>query len=383
MRRKTIYLDYAATTPVDKKVLDAMLPFLKGKFGNPSSLHAFGQEAKVAVEKARESVAEFLKCSPLEVLFTSGATEANNLALKGVLLQQKERPHVITSAIEHESVLDVIKELENEGAVEASFIAPNKEGLVSVEDVRRAIKSNTKLISLMYANSEVGSVQPIAEMGKIAGKANVLFHTDAVQAANYLECSVKMLHADLLTLSSHKIYGPKGVGVLYVKEGTPLSAILRGGGQEQDMRSGTENVAGIVGMGEAVAELSNPKHQVRHVALRQLRDRLAKELGKVPGVSVTGTMGNRLPNNVHVVIEGVEGRDMVQLLDRKGIAVSTGSACSERSQSPSHVLLAMGYSEKEALSALRMTLGKETSKDDIATTVKAFKVAVEQLRQAQ
>lgn len=400
MRKRTVYLDYAASTPVDQKALKAMLPFLKGEFGNPSSLHGLGQRARAAVETAREQVAQFLGCSSSEIVFTSGATEANNLAIQGIARQTTNdkrlttTPHIITGQIEHESVLAPIQALEKEGIIEATYIPPNKEGIVNPADVQAAIKENTILISIQYANSEIGTIQPVAEIGKVikqhttllvAGRqSSVIFHTDAVQAANYVECNVAELHADLLTLSSHKVYGPKGVGAVYIKKGTQVSPLLMGGGQEQDMRSGTENVAGIVGMGEAVAELMNPRRAVQQVVIRQLRDRLAKEvLRKVPGASLSGALEDRLPNNAHFLLEGLAGKDVVQLLDRKGIAVSTGSACSERSQEPSHVLLAMGYSEKEARSALRITLGRGTKKEDVDKIVKALRQAVEQLKKGK
>lgn len=400
MRKKRIYLDYAASTPVDKKALLAMMPYLKGEFGNPSSVHSFGQKARAAVEKAREQVASFLSCSANEIVFTSGASEANNLAIQGVLprpslgvprLGLGTKPHVITSSIEHESVLAPIEELERKGVIEASYISVGKEGIVNPAEVEKAIKKNTILVSIQYANSEIGTVQPIAELGKIIQNCKLqttnyklLFHTDAVQATPYLSCNTEKLRVDMLTLSSHKLYGPKGVGALYIKKGTPLSPLLRGGGQEQDFRSGTENVPGIVGMGEAIQEIWNPKSEIRNITIRQLRDTLVKNVvQRVPGSRLTGSKEHRLPNNAHFLFEGVEGKDVVLLLDQKGIAASAGSACSELTQEPSHVLLAMGYSGKEALSALRLTLGKHTKKEDVEKTARALGKVLDQLRGGQ
>ena len=397
MKRNLIYLDYAASTPVDRNVQKVMLPFHAREFGNPSSVHALGQRSRAFVERAREQVAQFLAAFANEVVFTSGATEANNLAIQGIVrsraLEDKKarllaKPHVITLAIEHESVLAPIQALEKEGMIEATFIQVGKEGVVNPTDVEKALKKNTKFVSIQYANSEIGTVQPIAEIAKIIKKYKVqdtqyqiLFHTDAVQAANYLDCSVEKLGVDLLTLSSHKIYGPKGVGILYIRKGILLHPLFFGGGQEQDIRSGTENVAGIVGMGEAVQELQNPKSEIQNIRIRQLRDKLMKIIPqRISGAELTGSVLQRLPNNVHVRIKGVEGKDVVLLLDQKGIAVSTGSACSERSQEPSHVLRVMGYSDKEALSCLRITLGKHTRKEEVEKTVKILEKTVEQLR---
>ncbi|MDP2637136.1 MAG: cysteine desulfurase family protein, partial [bacterium] len=252
--KKQIYLDYAASSPLDPTVLKAMMPYLRQEWGNPSSSHSFGQRSRAAIENSRETVAKFLNCGPLEVVFTSGATEANNLAIQGVLKTKNyqlktAKPHVIVSKIEHESVLSPIQELEAQGKIKATYIAPNKEGIISPADIEKAIQNNTVLVSIMYANSEIGTIQPIAEVGVLLKKAKIVFHTDAVQAAQFLDCDVQKLGVDLLTLSGHKIYGPKGVGALYIKERTGLSPLNVGGGQEQGMRSGTENVAGVVGMG--------------------------------------------------------------------------------------------------------------------------------------
>lgn len=391
--KKKIYLDYASTTPVDRKVLAVMMPYLKNAFGNSSSAHAFGQHTKAAIEKARGIVASFLNAHSQEIVFTSGATEANNLAIQGLVRslaagKGKEKVHVITSQIEHESVLSPCEVLEQEGLAEVTYIPVGRDGLVRVEDVKNAVKENTALVSIMYANSEIGTVQPVAEIGAMIRelktknpKLKTVFHTDAVQAAQFLDCDAHKLNADLLTMSSHKVYGPKGAGALYVRDGLLLSPALYGGGQEGGMRSGTENVAAIVGMGVAIEEVRNPKSKVRNIQIRQLRDRLLRGIGKnVKDAELTGSAKSRLPNNIHIRVRGVEGRDMVIALDQKGIAVSSGSACSEKNQEPSHVLLALGYSPEEASSGVRITLGKNTTQEEIQKCMKAFILAVDQLR---
>jgi cysteine desulfurase len=391
--KKKIYLDFAATTPIDPKVLKAMGPYLKGVFGNPSSAHWFGQQTRVAIEKARGAAASFLGASPQEIVFTSGATEANNLAIQGVVravaqANKKEKAHIVTSQIEHESVLSPCEVLEQEGIAEITYVPVDKEGLARVEDVKNAIKENTALVSIMYANSEIGTMQPIAEIGAMIRelktknyKLKTIFHTDAAQAAQFLPCDVEKLGVDLLTISSHKIYGPKGAGALYVKEGVSPAPALYGGGQEQGMRSGTENTAAIVGMGAAVEEIRNPKSEIRNIRIRQLRDQLLRGILKnVKGAELTGSKEKRLANNIHIRVQGIEGRDMVIALDQKGIAVSSGSACSEKNQEPSHVLLALGYSLREASSGVRITLGKSTTQDEVQKAMKAFILAVEELR---
>jgi len=389
--RKRIYLDYASSTPVDKKVLKAMLPYIRNEYGNPSSMHSFGQKARAAIEEAREKATHFLHCSALEIIFTSGATEANNLAIQGVIKkipEGKGKPHIVTSQIEHESVLGVCQQLEKEGLADVSYIPVNKEGLVRPKDVAAALKPNTVLVSIMYANSEIGTIQPITETAEVIKrykiqdtKYKILFHTDAVQAAHFLECNVEDLGVDLLTLSSHKIYGPKGVGILYVREGSSLRPLVIGGGQEFDMRSGTENVAAIVGMGAALEELQDPRLPVINIKIRQLRDKLIKEiLRRVPDSKLTGSQNKRLQNNAHFRFKGIEGRDLVIALDQKGIAVSTGSACSEKTQEPSPVLLALGLSVKDAESSLRITVGKYTKPEEIDRLVQVLPKVVELFR---
>jgi len=377
--RKNIYLDYAASTPVDKKVLEAMMPYLRRHYGNPSSSHAFGQKTRAAIEQAREEVAEFLHCEADEVIFTSGATEVNTMVLYGVL--QSEKPHIVISAIEHESILGLAKQLKKKGLIEVTHVSVTKEGLVRVEDVQKALRPNTVLVSIMYANSEIGTIQPIAEIGEMLRGRRVFFHTDAVQAVNFLDCDVEKLGVDLLTLSGHKIYGSKGVGVLYKRKKVRLLPVNEGGGQEMGLRSGTENVAAIVGLAAALEVVQNPRMVVNNIRIRQLRDKLIKgTLRKIPDSQLTGSLEKRLPNNAHFRFQGVEGRDVVIALDQKGFGISTGSACSEKTQEPSHVLLALGLRPKDALSSVRITIGKHTQLEEIDRVLKILSTSVAALR---
>ncbi|MBI2450112.1 MAG: cysteine desulfurase [Candidatus Nealsonbacteria bacterium] len=375
-----IYLDYASTTPVDPKVMEAMKTYFKKDFGNPSSIHSFGQKAIAAIDDARQKVASFLGCELDEVIFTGSATEANNLAIFGLI---KKGDHIITTQIEHHAILEPCQKLEKEG-VEVTYLPVDKDGLVKVSDVEKAIKLNTILVSIMYANNEIGTIQPIAEIGELlkARKNKIYFHTDAVQAANYLDCDVKKLGVDLLTLSGHKIYGPKGVGALFVKKGILLNPLIYGGGQEQGRRSGTENVPAIVGLGAAIEETQNPKIKINIIRIRQFRDKLIKTILKIVSDSkLNGSPIQRLPNNINVTIDGAEGEAMVIALDQKGIAVSTGSACSAKSLEPSHVLLALGLSHEEAHGSLRITLGRYTTQEEITKFLKVLPQVIQRLRQ--
>lgn len=382
-----IYLDYAASTPIDRKVLKAMGPYLKKEFGNASSIHGFGQRALAAIDGSRQAAADFLNCRLEEVIFTGSATEANNLAIFGTV---KKGDHIITSNIEHHAVLEPCQTLEKRGA-EVTYLPVDKDGLVSVPDVDKAIKPNTVLVSIMYANNEMGTIQPIQEIGQLLKGHKILFHTDAVQAANYLDCDIEKLGVNLLTLSSHKIYGPKGAGILYVKKGTPLSPLIYGGGQEYGLRSGTENVAAIVGFGQALREIcpcgtspegrQNPKSKIQNIKIRQFRDKLIKDILKfIPNSRLNGSRLQRLPNNVNISFKGAEGEAVVIALDQRGIACSTGSACSSRSLEPSHVLLALGLSDEEAHGSLRISLGKYTTRAEIDRFLKVLPVTVERLR---
>lgn len=389
---KKIYLDHGATTPIDKKVLKAMMPYLTDKFGNAMSVHSFGSEASEAVEKARKLVADFFGADASEIVFTSGATESNNLVVKGVIAahykNNKNRPHVITTAFEHHCVLDACKAVEKEDLAEVTFIKPGKDGIISVEDVKKAIKSNTILISVMYVNNEIGTVQPIAEIGKVIKKYNILntkykilFHTDATQAVNYFDCNVNKLGVDLLSMSAHKIYGPKGIGVLYVRKNTPIKRMQDGGGQESGKRAGTHNVPGIVGLGAATSVIKKQETVNRNKEILKLRNYLIeKVLKEIPGAKLNGSRIKRSPNNANFSFCDVEGESLILFLDQAGIAASTGSACSSGSLEPSHVLMSLGMKHEEAHGSLRLTLGKSTTKKEIDRTVKKLKEAVGKLR---
>ena len=403
-KKRNIYLDYAATTPLAPEVLKEMLIYLKKEFGNPSSIYNLGQKAQEGLNKARERVANFLNCSISEIFFTSSATEANNLAIFGVVRASQKKgikPHIITTQIEHHAVLEPCKELEKQG-IKVTYLPVDKQGLIRISDLEKAIKQNTVLVSVMYANNEIGTIQLIAEIGKLIQKINsssksqasgfkICFHSDAVQAVNYLDCDVKKLGVDLLTSSAHKIYGPKGVGALYVKEGIPILPIIYGGDQEARLRAGTENVAAIVGIGKAVEEIeksksksmprSETKFLVRGQRIKKLRDKLINGILKnIPGTKLNGSLKYRLPNNINVSIPGVEGESMVIALDQEGIAASTGSACSSRSLEPSHVLLALGLSQEQAHCSLRLTLGKYTNEKEINRVLKILPNIVKRLR---
>jgi len=386
-------LDYAASTPVDKKVLKAMMPYIKEQYGNPSSIHSFGQSARAAIEKSREQMARFLHCEADEIIFTSGATEANNLAIQGVLQEARNKrqdikPHIVTTAIEHESVLDPCRALEKQGLAEVTYVKPQRDGIVTVQDIQEAIRPNTVLVSVMYANSQIGTIQPVEGIGGVIAqrKSNnngvyPVFHIDAVQAANFLDCTVDFLHGDLITLSGHKIYGPKGVGVLYVRHNTPISSINRGGGQEMGMRSGTENVAAIVGMGQAVEELSSTRRKNQNKNMKELQNIFIEQVTRqISEAELTGSMEKRLPNNIHLRFARVNAYDLVVLLDQRGVASSVGSACSEKTQEPSYVLRAMGLNDTEAGSAVRFTLGKDTTAKELR---KAVTILVESVAQLQ
>jgi len=389
---KRIYLDYAATTPLDASVLNKMMPYLENKYGNPSSIHKFGQEASEAIDDAREKVAKFLNCKPMEVVFTGSASESDNLAIRGVIKaikrkkQAGDRIHVITTKIEHKAVLEVFKDLEKEG-VRVVYLPVGPDGLINLDDLKAEIVPETDLISIMYANNEVGSIQSIKKIGKMIAEINkveehpIYFHTDAVQAANWLDLNVNDLGVHLLTLSGHKAYGPKGVGVLYIKEGTPIMPLIIGGDQEWKLRAGTENVAGIVGMGVAVSQIKHTKTEISEML--KLKDRLVKGvLNNVQGSKLNGSrkQEEQLPNIANFSFLGVEGESLVIALDQEGIAVSTGSACTSSALLPSHVLIAMGLIELDAHSSLRISLGKYTTITEIDQFIKILPKVIEKLR---
>jgi len=384
-----IYFDHAATTPVDKDVLNTMLPFFAEKYGNASSLHQFGQESQQAVIKARQEVADILGCLSSEIIFTSGATESDNLAIKGVVRTQNDiKPHIITTTIEHPAVLDTCKILEKQG-ISVTYLPVSKEGIVSVADLEKEIRNETILVSVMYVNNEVGTIQPIVEVGEKLAEINqkrsqqklpkIIFHTDAVQAANYLGLKVKNLGVDLMSLSGHKIYGPKGIGLLYVKKNTVISRIQDGGHQEYGLRSGTLNTPGIVGMAEALKQVQSEKLKTQ--SIQKLRDKLIDGVLKsVPNLQLNGSREKRLPNNANFSFRGVEGESLMIALDQAGIAVSTGSACASGSLEPSHVLMALGHSAEMAHSSLRVSLGKYNTEKEVDYFLQILPVIIERLR---
>lgn len=387
---KRIYLDYAATSPVDPLVVKTMEPWWTQNPGNASSIHWYGQIANREIEKSRKIIADFLNCSVEEVIFTSCATEANNLALKGIIEAWKQKnpgkkPHIIVSPIEHHCVLDASKHLARNG-VEVSWLHVDKYGLVDPKEVGELIKKNTVLVSVMYGNNEVGTIEPITEIAKtinnqqLAINNKVYFHTDAVQAIQYLNCNVQQLGIDFLSASAHKFYGPKGVGFLYVKKGTPIVRQQDGGSQESDLRAGTENVPGIVGMAKALELVI--KNKVKESSrLLKLRDYFIKNcLLKIKNSSLTGHPTRRLPHIVSIVIPGAEGEALLLRLDDKGIAASSGSACTSGTLDPSHVLLAMGIKAEIAHGSLRFSLGKYTTKEDLDYVIKVLPPIVEKLR---
>ena len=373
-----IYFDNAATTPVDERVVEAMMPFFSEKFGNPSSLHSFGQEALFAVDDAREKVANFLNCKEKEVSFLSSATEANNLAILGIL-KKVDDPHVIVPPFEHKAVLEPVKE----SGAEIDHLPVSKEGVVKKEKLREMIKENTVLVSVGYANSEIGTLQPVEEIGEIIREENekrgkrVVFHTDAVQAVNFFSCDVQKLNVDLLTMSGHKIYGPKGVAALYIREVTKLFPLMYGASQEKGMKPCTENVPGIVGLGVAVDLLK--ENDVRK--MREMRDKLWEGIkNNVPDVRLNGSKEKRLPHNLNLSFKGAEGESIMMALDKEGIAVSTGSACASDSLSPSHVLLSIGLSHEEAHGSVRITLGRFTKEREVDQLLEKLPPIVEKLR---
>lgn len=391
---KLIYLDHSATTPVDKEVFKAMRPYFSASFGNPSSLHSFGQKAAAAVDQARERVAEFLNCQSEEIIFTSGATEANNLAIFGtaeILRKNSSGPlHFITSAIEHPAVLEPFNKLKQQG-MEITFLPVDKNGVVSIENFKKAVKKNTVFVSLMYVNSEIGSIQPVREIGKIIEKINkervkngnknkIYFHTDAVQALNFLNCDVKYLHVDLLSLSGHKIYGPKGIGALFVKSDTPIAGVQLGGHQERNLRSGTLNASGIVGLGKAI-EIAGRSKEKNNKKITELRNEFVMQIKRrIPNVIVNTDLNNATPSHANISFTGAEGESILIALDLEGVAVSTGSACASKNLKASPVLLAMGIKEEIAHSTIRFTFGKNNNSSEIARVIKILPPIIKRLR---
>jgi cysteine desulfurase len=376
---KTIYFDHAATTPVDPRVLEAMLPYFSRSYGNPSELHRLGREARTAVEQARAQVAAVLGAGEKEIVFTSGGTEADNLALFGYL-GRFQPGHLIVSAIEHPAIMETARALNRLGWA-VDFVPVDGEGVVDVDAYEQAFRDDTRLASIMFANNVVGTVQPVAELARIAHEKGAVFHTDAVQAVGSLPVDVVELGVDMLSLSGHKVYGPKGVGALYVKRGTRLQPVLHGGGHERRLRSGTENVPGIVGLGEAVTRASAALPEVRP-RLEALRDRLGQGvLELIPEVTYLGHPTRRLPGNVAFSVRYVEGESMLLQLDAQGFMVSSGSACASGSLEPSHVVLALGLAAEEAHGSMRVSLGKGNTEEEVDAFLDAFPPIVDKLRQ--
>lgn len=377
---KQIYMDHGATTPMDQAVVDAMLPFFSETFGNPSSLHAFGQEAKYAIEAARQTIAASIGANSEEIVFTSGGSESDNFAVKGVAYAKKEKGnHIITSAIEHHAILEPCHFLEKHG-FEVTRLPVDADGLVDPSDVEQAITSKTILISIMHGNNEIGTIQPVAEIGKIARERGIVFHTDAVQTFGRLPLTVDNLAVDLLSASGHKIYGPKGVGILFIRKGTHIQPFMHGGDQERGRRASTYNVPGIVGMGKAV-ELAVKNINAETERLTTLRNRMIQGiLDNIEYSCLNGHPSRRLPNNVNVSIEYVEGESLLLSLDMEGIACSTGSACTSSSLEPSHVLMAIGLPHEKAHASLRFTLGRHTRENDIDHVIRTLSGIVTRLR---
>jgi cysteine desulfurase len=380
---KRVFMDHASTTKVDDEVLNAMLPFFSKYYGNPSSIHAFGREAREAVDTARVCVGNLLGARDDEVIFTAGGTESDNLAIKGIAYLNKEKrtakgPHIITSTIEHPGVLEVCRHLETQG-FHVKYLPVDNYGFINPEELRNSISKNTFLITIMYANNEIGTIEPIEEIGKIAHEHDIVFHSDAVQAVAKVPIDVKKYHIDLLALSSHKIYGPKGIGALYIRNGVKLQPIIHGGGHERGLRSSTYNVPGIIGLGKA-CELARQRMGKDTVHMKTLRDLLIKNLLGIEESYLNGHPEKRLVNNAHFRFTGIEGESLLLGLDEHGIASSTGSACSSQKLQASHVLLAIGLDPVQAHGSIRLSLGRENTKDEISYVSQVLPEVVGKLR---
>ena len=378
---KNIYFDNAATTKLDDEVLKEMLPYLKDNYGNPSSIYKLGREARKAIEDSREKIAKVLNCKANEIYFTAGGSESDNTAIKGIAKANKKRGnHIITSKIEHPAVLETCKQLEKEG-FEITYISVDEKGIVDLEELKKSIKSTTILITIMFANNEIGTIQPIEEIGKIAKGNNIYFHTDSVQAVGSIKIDVQKLNIDSLSLSGHKFYGPKGVGALYVKTGVPFEKFISGGHQERNKRAGTENVAGIVGIGKAI-ELAYENLDEYNKKIKELRDYYVKQVEeKIPYIKINGDMEKRLPGNSNISFRFIEGEGLLLNLDLKGICASSGSACTSGSLDPSHVLLAIGLPHEIAHGSLRVSIGKYNTKEEIDYLIENLMEIVTRLRE--
>jgi cysteine desulfurase len=382
MGERFVYLDHAATTPTDPRVVAAMLPYFGERFGNPSSIYRLGRLSLEAIDTARSTVAQVLNCNPKEIVFTGGGSEADNLAIKGAALAQRDRGrgnHVVTCAIEHSAVLHACDYLQSIG-FEITILPVTPEGLVDPEQFRDALRAETVLATIMYANNEIGTIQPIAELGAICRERGILFHSDAVQAGGALPLDVRTLNVDLLSLTAHKFYGPKGTGALYVRHGTPLVPQINGGGQERRRRAGTENVPGIVGFAEAL-RLAEEQREAYVEHCRALRDRLIDGvLERIPHTYLNGSRTQRLPNNANILFEFVDGESLLLLLDQQGFCASAGSACAAGSVEPSHVLTALGIEPERALGSVRFTAGRPTTVEDVDHLLDVLPAMIERLR---
>jgi len=377
--KRFIYMDNAATTRTHPDVVSAMLPYMTEYFGNPSSLYDFSKKPKMAIEHARKQVAHAIGCNPEEVYFTAGGTESDNWAIKGIAFaNQKKGKHIITSSIEHHAVIHTCEWLMNQG-FEVTFLPVDEYGMVSLEDVATAIRDDTILVSIMFANNEIGTIEPITEIGAICKERAVYFHTDAVQAIGHVPINVDAMNIDALSLSAHKFHGPKGIGCLYIRKKVKIERLIHGGGQERKRRAGTENVVGIVGLGAAIERaIAVMPESNKHI--QKLRDRLIEGLLTIPHSRLNGHPVHRLPNNVNIIFEFIEGESILLLLNQNGIAASTGSACTSTSLEPSHVLTACGISHDHVHGSLRLTLGDETTEEDIAYVIDILPGIVQRLR---
>ncbi|MCI1968509.1 cysteine desulfurase NifS [Clostridium luticellarii] len=378
--KREIYMDYAATTFVKPEVLKEMNPYFTEYFGNPSSVYYISRKTKMAIVKARESVSKTINANKDEIFFTSGGSEADNWAIKGIALANGNKGrHIITTKIEHHAVLNTCGYLEKHG-FEISYLPVDKSGRVDLDSLRKAIREDTILVSVMFANNEIGTLEPIEEIGKLCREKGILFHTDAVQAVGNVPIDVQKMNIDLLSMAAHKFYGPKGMGALYIKKGIKIDGLIQGGSQERGRRAGTENIPGIVGMGKALS-LASENMNEESKRLTYLRDRLIDGLLKIPGTRLNGYRTNRLPGNVNVTFDSVDGEVLVMALDDIGIYASTGSACSAGSIEPSHVLTAIGLSDKNAKSSLRLTLGAKTTEEDVDYAVSSLNEIISKLRE--
>lgn len=376
-----VYFDNSATTKTDERVIEAMMPYITENYGNPSSIYKIGRENRKAVEEAREQVAKALNCESNEIYFTNGGSESDNTAIRGIAYAYKNKGnHIITSKIEHPAVLETCKQLEKEG-FEVSYIGVDENGIIKLDELKNAIKPTTTLISIMFANNEIGTIEPIEEIGKIAKENNIFFHTDAVQAVGNVEIDVKQLNIDALSMSGHKFYGPKGIGALYVKKGIKFEKLINGGHQERNKRAGTENVAGIVGLGKAI-ELAYQELDEHNKKIKELRDYYVEQVkAKIPYIRINGDETKRLPGNSNISFRFIEGEGLLLNLDLKGICASSGSACTSGSLDPSHVLLAIGLPHEIAHGSLRISIGKYNTKEEVDYLVENLVEIIGRLRE--